>query len=145
MSKITLNTLDKVKEYNFEQARIYTETYSKKLMSNELHTPNAAKIIIEGNGIISSFIVLQPLINVYENGDILLHTPSTFNQATLIEKYKNKTVDIKTVKKDIKILEVKFKLGLSIEELIELNLSKAKLEAMILEDKQVNIYEGGGF
>lgn len=145
MNKFVLNTLDKVKEYPFTKARVYTDTYDVKLNKNEIHTPNAAKVIIEGDGIISAFIVIQPLINVNSNGDISLHTPSSFKQATLEEKYKDSSHDIKDVKRDLKILEAKFKLGISVEELIELNLSKATLEAMVLEDRKENIYKGGGF
>lgn len=145
MNKLTLNTIDETKEFDFEKSSIFTVIYSSKLKPNSIHSPNAAKIIIENNLIIKSFIVLQPLVNVKSNGDLIIHTPSTLEQAMLRVPYSVTKKDIKSVKKDVKMLKAKFELGISIQELIDMNYSEARFEAMTLEARVENPYKGGGF
>ena len=145
MNKLTLNTIEKTTNYTFNKANIFTQNYKNKLNKSELHTPNAAKIIIEDQATISSFILLQPLINVNSDGDITIHTPSTFDQATLMVKYRENAGELKDIKRDIKILKNKLEFGISIKEMINMNYSQAKLEAIMLEEKIENIYKGGGF
>lgn len=145
MNKFTLKAIDEVKVFDMNKATIFTVPYNKRLKPNTLHTPNAAKIIIEDGNTISSFLLLQPIVNVLDSGDVEVHTSSTFDQATLKTKYREDSKDMKSVKREIKILENKFKLGISIDELINMNYSRSMYEIMILEDRVENEYKGGGF
>lgn len=145
MNKFILKAIDEVKTFNMIKATIFTIPYNQRLKPNTLHTPNAAKIIIEDGNTISSFLLLQPIVNVHGNGDVEVHTSSTFDQATLKSKYRDESKDMKSVKREIKILENKFKLGISIDELMNMNYSRSMYEIMVLEDRVENEYKGGGF
>lgn len=145
MNKMILNTIDDVKEYNFEEARIFTTTYKTTLKPYSIHTPKAAKIILETESKISAFIVLQPLIKVDGNGDIQVFTPSTMEHATLRKKYMESNYDKKDLKSDLKLLKSQLKLGLSIKEMFDMNMNQSLYEASILEKRKEKIDKGGGF
>lgn len=145
MNKITVHCIDGQLEYEFLIARLFTVKYSKKLRPKSIHTPKAGKIIFEGKGIITSIIAMQPLIKVNSRGDIIVYTSSTKDELVLKESYSHEKEDIKDLKRDLKLLNSQFKLGLSIKELFEMNMNQAKYEASILEKRKENIYKGGGF
>lgn len=145
MNKLYLRTIDKKVTYDLETGHIFTLLYHAKIKQNQLHTPQAAKIVIEANGRSKCFIVLQPIVNVDIKGNVKVLTRSTFNQATLKEKYNKHGKDYSTIKKDLKFYNKKIELGISSDEVIEMDNSKSLLEAIKLEMKNSNPYKGGGF
>lgn len=143
--KFFLRAIDKVSEYEFEKGHVFTLAYNAKIKPNQLHTPQAAKIVLINGDESKCFIVLQPIINVDIKGNVKVLTRSTHDQATLKEKYNTKGKDLATIKKDIKFYRLKIELGVSSEEIIEMGVSKSLIEAIKLEVKDSNPYKGGGF
>lgn len=145
MHKIELTTINGHKTYDYETARIYTSTYSVKIKENEIHAPNAAKLIFEGNGKIASFILLNPLIQVDESKNITISTSSTMDQALLKQPYNIEGLKPRKVMKEYKMYQSRLTLGATIEDLVMSSYTKSHYEAMILENTKVNPHKGGGF
>ncbi|MCK5867209.1 MAG: hypothetical protein KAG14_02305 [Mycoplasmataceae bacterium] len=145
MNKFRLNTFDKTNDYEFIRMTIFIDNYKIKAKRNQIVTPDAAKIIIESKNEITSFVVLSPIIKVDKNGDANCWTSSSFDEATYREPYYKDKEENQNIKKNIKLLNAKSKLGLTPNEIIELSLLKSIISAIKLVDKKVNNMIGGGF
>ena len=145
MNKFKLNTFDKMSEYDFIKMTIFIDNYKIKAKKNQIVTPEAAKIIIESNDNITSFVVLSPIIKINKNGDANCWTSSSFDQATYKTAYSGNSEEKINIEKNIKLLDAKSKLGLTPSEIIELSFLKSVVSATKLADKKVKNMIGGGF
>lgn len=145
MNKFTLNTLDKQITLEHETSHIYAPDYKIKIKKNELHTPSAAKIIVENNGNIYSFLVKQPIIKVDHEGDIHVWTPSKFTDASGETEESTKLIDKKNIKKTLKLLKSKAQLGLTPSEVADFIESESQMNIIKLSEKKIDPMIGGGF
>ena len=144
MNKIFINTVDKVKEYEFLKAYIVTPKYVSQIKQNEVHSSKSAKIIIESKDKMMAFITMLPLIRVNSKGDIYVFTISSYDEATMQTKQLSKKERIE-LKKQIRELKVKARWGISTQEIFELENLEASLAAAEVQSKYVTPEIGGGF
>lgn len=145
MSKIFINTLDVKKEFSYESAHIFTENYKIKIRKNELHAPLAAKVIIESDNKIYSFILKQPIIKVDDMREIHIWSPSKFEDASYEKHVVPTELEKKQIKRHIKLLKAKAQMGLTPEEVAEYIESASDFEMLKLRDKKIDPMIGGGF
>ena len=145
MNKFILNTFDKTEEYEFKKMTVFIDKYKIKAKKNQIITPEAAKIIIESDSKMYSFVVLSPIIQIGEKGDSHCWTSSSFKQATYLETYYRTSEEKNNIDKNIKLLNAKSKLGLTPSEVIELAALKSIYAATTLIEKKSNNMIGGGF
>lgn len=145
MNKFILNTFDKKNQYNFIKMTIFIEKYKIKAKKNQIIIPEAAKIIIESNNKIYSFVVLSPIIEVDNDGNANCWTSSSFKEATYKEAYYETPQEKKNIKRNIKLLTAKAQLGLTANEIIEFSELKSTKTIVELIDNKSNTMIGGGF
>ena len=145
INKFILHTRDNVLELDIEKATIFTETYSRKIKLGEVHTPVAAKIIIEHDHVITMFILPNPIVKSEKTGIVSAWTAAPFEKVSSKEPFIETPEEWKQLVNLEKLLKSKAKIGLTLNEIFELERVGALLTISELLNKKANINVGGGF
>ncbi|MCP4336779.1 MAG: hypothetical protein GY679_02935 [Mycoplasma sp.] len=143
MSKLAFKTSTKIENYMFEKIMIQTNNYKTKIKANSLHVVSAAKVIIIKKQIVTAFFLIKPIILSDSNGDVVIWTKSTFEQATLQKPFLIKEIEKKN-NFDYKIFNSKKVLGLTTNEYLKLSSSKSLKDINKLIQKTLPLDKGGG-
>ncbi len=144
MSKLILKTSTKTVEFNFTKVILQTSKYRKQIKSTSLHVGAAAKIIIKDSQLITTLLLLQPMIISDENNNITIWTKSSMENSTLLLPYLNEEIK-KANKIDNKIFKSKKIIGLLPEEQWRFVSTEAMMEIIKLANKKLPLDQGGGF
>ena len=145
MNKFTLHTRNNVLNLDIDKAMIYTDTYSRKLKTNEVHTPMAAKLIVESKKTISVFLLPNPIIKIERDGTVAVWTAAPFEKVTLKKNFIKDGDELIQLVTFSKLLKAKEKIGLTMNEIFELERINTLLSLQKLYMKKAPIEIGGGF
>ena len=145
INKFILHTRDNVLELDIEKATIFTGTYSRKIKLGEVHTPVAAKIIIEHDHVITMFILPNPIVKSEKTGIVSAWTAAPFEKVSSKVSFIDSEEELKQLVNLEKLLRSKEKIGLTLNEIFELERVSTLLTVAELLRKKANINIGGGF
>ena len=145
MNKFTLHTRDNVLNLNIDTATIYTDTYSRKLNINEVHTPMAAKLIVESKKTISVFLLPNPIIKIERDGTTSVWTAAPFEKVALKKNFIKNGEELIQLATFSRLLKAKEKIGLTMNEIFELERVNTLLALQKLYVDKAPVEIGGGF
>ncbi len=141
MFNLELVSYENSVNYKIKLAYLITKNYSKKIKSNEVHSPLAAKLIlVDENEKMKKLFLLFPIIYSNELGNIIIWTDIKLEN--VLDNSWIKKMNLRDLKHKIKILTKKEMIGLTINEIIKKNELESKLELFLL-DKQKDTSKKG--
>lgn len=142
--KLRIFTIDKEKNHDVTMVHIFTSKYSKKIKKNEVHTPKAAKLIIENDKQLIQYILLNPIIHSDGDGNIELHIAHEWEKIIGKKTYFSPE-EIKVSKAIYDLYHAKKNLGLSVSEMIEKDKNNAIVDLEKVRKIKIPYIIGGGF
>ena len=145
IKKVIIHSRDVLKEYEVTRAHIFTTKYNKKIKQKDLHCPLTAKLVIEFDGLVTSFYLPTPILKSTKEGILDVFVDEEFDKITRKVPF---IEDLKTFKEDerlFRLLEVKKSVGLSLDEIFLYSKLQILLELKKLIEKTEVLEKGGGF
>lgn len=150
---LVIKTKDAIFEHQFVSAHVFVAKfshrkivprYTKSIQSNEFHSPRAARLIVETQDRIISYLLFKPFIISDNKGNIEVLTTALSDHVTQKTPYFTHE-QIKEARNLSLVYKHKLKLGLTAEEVME----KAQMDAIIDVENarliKIPFEIGGGF
>lgn len=145
INKVIIHSRDVVKEYEVSRVHIFTDKYNKKVSEKDLHCPKTAKLVIEFDHLVTAFYLPSPILQSATPKTLDVFVDEEFDKITRKVPFID---DFKTYKEDLRLfrlLTVKRKIGLSLDEIFLYNKLEILLQLKKLIEKTEVLEKGGGF
>ena len=142
--QLRIYALDKEVNHDIKMVHIFTSKYSKKIRKNEVHTPKAAKLVVENENKLLLYTLLNPIIKSDKNGNIELFIAQEWKKIIGKKEYYSDD-EIKISKHMSELYHSKKNLGLSVSEMIEKDHFSAIADFEKVLKIKIPYIIGGGF
>lgn len=140
----TLKTLDYQVSHNYKVVRFFAPKYRKVIKKWEVHTPLAARIIVETENNIYHYLIVNALLKADGEGNINVWSVLDQKKTNFIENYYSDK-ELKEAKIMEKLFTSKSKFGISLDEITQRQKYQIIIAIAEVMTFKLSYAEGGGF